>query len=261
MVEVGDSVPLSFEVVAGGSLVDATVTLTVDRPDGTTVSPTVTRTSVGRYTALLVLTQPGRHVTRWEATGTASHTVVDVLNVAPALSPVAIISLAEAKEHLNMDGSDEDAELRVFIGAASRVVERHLRQVVARRTVVEDVELSRSGVAVLQTAPIISVTSVTSLDGVTAYTASAFDATNGILSVPAVGAVRVTVVAGQAQVPDDTIMATRIICAHLWSTQRVTPAGAPGFGGADMGSAPTGRGYLVPNQAAQLLGGRAPNRP
>lgn len=263
MIEVGDSVPLSFTVTDGGVPVDATVTLTVDRPDGTPVSPTVTRTELGRYAALLVATQAGRHVVRWAATGAATAALVDVVNVARATAPVAIISLAEAKEHLNMVGSAEDDELRGFIGAASRVVERHTRRVVAVRTIVEDVTLTRSGLVVLQAAPIVSVTSVTSLDGATAYSASVADGANGIVSVSGgSGRVRVTVVAGQPQVPEDTIMATRIICAHLWSTQRVQTLGAsPGFGGPDMGGVPTGRGYLVPNQAAQLLGGRAPNSP
>ena len=83
---------------------------------------------------------------------------------------------------------------------------------------------------------------------------------NGIVSVPAWETVRFTLVAGYGQVPDDTIKATQIICAHLWETQRVQAVG-PGFNTGELSAPEIGRGYLIPNQAAQLLGGRAPNRP
>ncbi len=264
MFTVGDSVPLSFLVVnTQQTLVDATVVLTVDQPDGTSATPSVVPDGVGRYSALFVPTQAGRHVVRWSATGAYSAAQTDVLNVAAAADSVALISLLEAKQHLNMDlgSGDNDDELRGFITAASRVVERYTKQVIARRTITEDATPDRTGVVVLQTAPVVSVTSATSLDGVTIYDATVVDAANGIVSVPAWETVRFTLVAGYGQVPEDTIKATQIICAHLWETQRVQAVG-PGFNATGELSAPEiGRGYLIPNQAAQLLGGRAPNRP
>lgn len=263
MFKVGDSVPLSFLVVnAQQTLVDATVVLTVDQPDDTPATPTVVSDGVGRYSAVFVPTQPGRHVVRWTATGAYAAAQTDVLNVAAATGSVALISLLEAKEHLNMDleRGDDDDELRGFITAASRVVERYTKQVIARRTVVEDATPDRTGVVVLQSAPILSVTSATSLDGATTYDATVLDAANGILSVIAWETVRFTLVAGYEQVTEDTIKATQIICAHLWETQRVQAVG-PGFNSGELSAPEIGRGYLIPNQAAQLLGGRAPNRP
>jgi uncharacterized phiE125 gp8 family phage protein len=263
MFTVGDSVPLSFLVVnTQQTLVDATVVLTVDQPDGAPATPAVVHDSVGRYSALFVPAQAGRHVVRWSATGAYAAAQTDVLNVAAAADSVALISLLEAKQHLNMDlgSGDNDDELRGFITAASRVVERYTKQVIARRTVVEDATPDRSGVVVLQTAPVLSVTSATSLDGATTYDATVLDAANGIVSVPAWEKVRFTLVAGYGQVPDDTIKATQIICAHLWETQRVQAVG-PGFNSGELSAPEIGRGYLIPNQAAQLLGGRAPNRP
>jgi uncharacterized phiE125 gp8 family phage protein len=264
MYTVGDSVPLSFLVVnAQQTLVDATVVLTVDQPDGTPATPAVVQGDVGRYSAVFVPTQPGRHVVRWAATGAYAAAQVDVLNVAAAADSVALISLLEAKEHLNMDleRRDDDDELRGFITAASRVVERYTKQVIARRTVVEDGTPDRTGMVVLQTAPILSVTSATSLDGATTYTATVLDAANGIVSVPAWETVRFTLVAGYGQVPEDTIKATQIICAHLWETQRVQAVGPGPIPVGELSAPEIGRGYLIPNQAAQLLGGRAPNRP
>lgn len=267
MYRIGDTVPLSFRVINRQlSLLDATVTLTIEQPTGADVTPSVVRDGVGQYSALFVPTQPGRHVVRWLATGAHNQAETDVLNIAAGASPVEIISLAEAKEHLNMDAeqSAEDGELRSFIAAASRVVEQYLKQVIARRTIVEDHVLDGTGTVLLQAAPVVSLTSVTAPDGTELDVAGmSVDAANGIVSVAASGPQRFTFVAGYAVVPDNIIKATQIICAHLWSTQRVQTVGAtPGFGGSDMAAAPvSGRGYLIPNQAAQLLGGRAPNSP
>lgn len=88
------------------------------------------------------------------------------------------------------------------------------------------------------------------------------DGPNGIVYVPALqGLTRFTFVAGPAEVSPSQVMATQIICGHLWTTQRVSALAGPGFGGMEQSPAVSGRGYLIPNQAAQLLGGRAPNSP
>lgn len=262
MYEVGDSVPLSFRVVDSQSEPSAaTVTLTVEQPDGEAVTPTLVAGGVGEHSALFVPEQAGRHVVRWSATGAANQTETDVLNVASAESPVSIISLAEAKTFMNMTDTADDDELREFIAAASGVVEEYLGQIVARRTVVEDHVLDGSGVVILRAAPVVSLTSVAAPDGTGAVDVSgvSVDLANGIVSLASTGPVRFTFVAGFSVVPARIIKATQIICAHLWSTQRMPLVSAPAFG--DAPAAPTGRGYLIPNQAAQLLGGRAPNSP
>lgn len=266
MFRVGDAVNLTFRVVnPARQLVDADVVLTVDRPVGAVLTiSSPTRVRVGEYTASFVATDAGRHVARWVATGPVNRSSVEVVNVAPAAEPVAIISLGQAREHLNIPGDEraEDDELQRFIDAASRVVEQYTGEIIARRPVTEECWSAGDGKVLLAAAPIVSLTSVTSLDGTYTYEGSVADSVAGIVSVPGYlyGPVLVTVVAGRAAVPENYQTATAIICAHLWTTQRV-PAmgGAPGFGGE---AAPTpGRGYLIPNQAAQLLGGKAPNRP
>jgi hypothetical protein len=75
------------------------------------------------------------------------------------------------------------------------------------------------------------------------------------------GWARVTYVAGATEVPEHVQTATAIVAAHLWTTQRPPTPAVPGFGGAESVAVTPGRGYLIPNQAAQLLGGKAPNRP
>lgn len=172
---------------------------------------------------------------------------------------VAIISLEQLREHLNITDTGEDEELQRFLDAASLVVEEYTGQIWARRTIVDDVFVT-GGTAFLRP-PVVSVESVTSLDEATELTVpTAVDGFTGAVSGMDDGWARVTYTAGPSAAPAHVQLATAIVAAHLWTTQRPSTPNAPGFGGADAVAAP-GRGYLIPNQAAQLLGGKAPNRP
>jgi hypothetical protein len=170
--------------------------------------------------------------------------------------PVEIISLQRLREHLNITDEGEDEELQRFLDAASLAVEDYTGQVWARRTVVDEVFVS-DGVAFLQP-PVMSVESVTSLDGdVELSLPTGVDGFTGTVSGLTDGWAQVTYTAGPAAVPTHVQMATAIIAAHLWTTQRVRATSSL------LEAAPVaaGRGYLIPYQAAQLLGGKSPNRP
>ena len=262
MFEVGDAVPLRWTVKNPDRTEKAAadVVLRIDQPDGEVVEPAVTAGEVGEYEAVFVPTQPGRHVVRWSASGDATDAFTDVLNVAEAVQPVALISLDEAREHLNMAPGEhaDDEELRTFVLAASKVVEQHLRQTIARRTVVEPRSLAGQTRIVLGTAPVLSLAQVEA--DLCTPTATLLDPATGLveLDVPVHGPVVFTYEAGYRVVPDEILKATAIITGHLWSTQR-TPLVTAGFG--DAPTTNPGRGYLIPNQAAQLLGGRGVNLP
>lgn len=270
MIDLGDAVPLTFQASANGTLVDpTTVTLTVGLPDGTSTAVTPTRASLGQYTAAYVTVQPGRHDIRWVATGPGARTHVDVLNVAPARS-VSLVSLAEFKAHLNLDDTAEDEEIRYYLEAATGVVERHVGQVVARRSVTETHRLGwqshpRRGL-VLRQGPVMSLTTISTnggtvldpagyvVDTVTGEVRSTAGGTTGLF-----GDVTVTYVAGYTATPPRMILAAQIIAEHLWQTQRVQSMGrGPGFGGSEVNVTPSGLGYAIPNRAVELLGGRPP---
>lgn len=266
MYEVGDSIPLTWRVInTQQTLVDATVSLIVTPPGGDPTGVDVEHVSVGSYASLYTPTVAGRHTLRWWATDTYESSYSDILNVVPQSAPVALISLAEAKEHMQMDVDDhsEDDELLGFIASASLVVEGQTKSVWAKRTIVETHTLDGTGVVFLDAMPIVSITSIVDSDDTELdLTSVTVDAANGIVRVTASGVHTFTLVAGVGVIPENVRTATEIICAHLWRTQRVQTIGAgPGFG-AGMDAIPVaGRGYLIPNQAAQLLGGRVPNRP
>lgn len=172
--------------------------------------------------------------------------------------PVAIISLEQLREHLNITDEGEDAELQRFLDSASLAVEEYTGQIWARRSVVDDVFVT-AGVAYLQP-PVVSVESVTSLDEETELPLPAtVDGFTGTVSGLTDGWCRITSIAGPATAPPHVQLATAIITGHLWTSQRVPTQSAMGV----LETAPVagGRGYLIPYQAAQLLGGKAPNRP
>lgn len=275
MYDVGDTVPLSFTVTdTTEKKVAATVVLTVTLPDATTATPSVSTPSVGIYTATYTPSQAGRHTYRWVASGAASKTGSAMFNVRSA-APTGIISVDDARAHLRMTAADEgveDEELAEVIEAASRAVERHVGHVVARRTVTERHYVRGCGSSSLVTIarPILSLTSVKSIDGATTWTTSNLDLNNdaGILYVRAGnlfhGPLEVIFVAGQTIVPENYVEATEIIVAHLWEIQRSATLGRTTarsvFGANDQESlmTPGGVGFAIPHRAIELLGGRPP---
>ena len=128
MWDLGDTVPLTIEVTdaAGAPTNAATVTLTITLPDGSVLSPAPSNPAVGRYEYDLVPTAAGLHVVRWVTTGPAA-AWADVIDVRPA-AEVSLVSLADAKQHLNKSGSTsvDDEELRPVLVAATQRVARHL---------------------------------------------------------------------------------------------------------------------------------------
>lgn len=260
MLDLGDPVPLSVEIKnAAGFLENAgAVAVTVTLPDGTVATPAVTNVSPGVYTASYPTTQAGRHTVRWLATGANASAYTDAFDVDAAAT--AIVSLAEVKKHLNIDDTDSDDELRFYMDAATEMVEGMVGPV-ARRIVTETVT-GRDGELILNHAPAISLTTVESTQGWTGTYDTAgmhLDGPSGIVRYGATGLtwsypVSVTYVAGRVIVPAAIRLATLIILAHMWETQRGgdSPASLLAGGDQDPGFSP-GFGFAVPNRAKELL--------
>jgi hypothetical protein len=113
-------------------------------------------------------------------------------------------------------------------------------------------------VVILRAAPLVEVISVVSLadDSELTVTASAVDFPNGIVRLAGTGSYRFTVVAGLPEVSPTVARATKLTVETLWRPQRLGNI-------TDLSDAPvsTPRGYLIPYQAAQLLGGKGSNPP
>lgn len=261
--DLGDVVPLTVTVrdTTGAPVNATTVVLTVTLPDGTTANPAVTNPSTGVYACDYPTTVNGRHTVRWTSTGPAA-AYTDAFDVRAADTPY-LVSLADAKEQLNITATTSDEELRVYLEAATGVVERHLGQAVVRRSRTEEHTVPTGDVLVLNWAPVVSITSLARVDGTYTWSVPTLHVTpTGVvtspLGLPPSGALTVTYVAGMPVVPEEYALAARIIVQHLWETQRGA-AGAPRAGGLGdtltlSRSGSSGFGFAIPNRALELLG-------
>ncbi|MFE7236090.1 hypothetical protein ACFVAF_36860 [Streptomyces sp. NPDC057596] len=243
----------------GGTLTTAaTAVVTVTLPDGTAIAPAVTETDTpGRYQADYVTTTPGHHTVRWVWTGPAA-AYTDVFDVQEE-APPAILSLADAREHLNQKSTKDDGEIRFWNNATTLAVEYYVGPVTPR-SFTEQHRVRNAQAVVLRRTPVIAVTAVESLTGAAAYaldgldvddnTGELFRLDGGLLS----GRLRITYRAGRTAVRENITGAARIILEHLWLTQRGNRGGLAGGGQDYSVTEPIpGLGYAVPNRALQLL--------
>jgi hypothetical protein len=277
--DLGDTVVLRFEIrdATGVLTTPAATAVALALPDGTiNTSQSLASSAVGIYELSYVPTQSGRHIVRVTATAPGV-AIVDQFDVRPTY-PAYLVSVADVKARLNIDVTDysNDEELRSVIEAATLVVERHLRQVVARRTVVEVVTAAVGpgpngywvGIADLSFTPVLDLTSVVSLDGLTTWPPANLRVSGSMVyaatGLGLYGALTVTYTAGSAIVPANYAQAALEIVANLWSSQRLSSLGPRPFGG--YGGA-TGEeslpglaafGFAIPNKAVELLGARPP---
>lgn len=242
-----------------GTLTTAdTAVVTVTLPDGATVTPAVTETEAGRYQSDYVTTVPGRHSVRWVWTGPAA-AYTDVFDVQEE-APPAILSLADARRHLNLVSTKDDDEVRFWNNATTRAVEFFTGPVIVR-SLTEQHQVRNAASVVLRHTPVLAVTAVDSvLTGATAYdvsglgvdvdTGELFRLDGGRLS----GRLSITYRAGRTVITENITAGARIILEHLWRTQRPARGGLVGGGEDYSVTEPIpGLGYAIPNRALQLL--------
>ena len=267
MIDLGAVQQMAVDVRdASGALVDPTsATLTLTLPDGSTLTPAVPLPSAtpGELRVDYVTTQVGRHAWRM-VTSNPTTAYSDVFDVRPAV-PVGIVSLSDARAQLNMGATEtrDDDELRGFIGASTRAVERALGRIVARRSFTDRFTVSGSAAELLlRNVPVLSLTSVISADGSTTWSTGGLqvDGATGLVAVtsgPAfTGVLDVTYQAGEVVIPDNYRLASLIILQHLWETQRGTMGVQLGGGDVDMALA--SRGFAIPRRALELLDTQLP---
>ncbi|MEV5607012.1 hypothetical protein [Streptomyces sp. NPDC052225] len=244
----------------GGTLATAaSASVTVTRPDGTLATPvTEATTPAGTYQADYVTTLPGRHTVRWQFTSPA-HAYSDTFDVRPS-TPTAILSLADAKQHLNIASSRDDDEIRFWSEAATRAVEFFVGPVVVRQVVEEHHDRQATALVLRQT-PVIELTAVEAIGaGAASYAVQdlVVDLVTGVIARHdgglLRGPLRFTYTAGRRVVDTNITAGARIILEHLWRTQRPSRGGLAGGGEDYSVTEPIpGLGYAVPNRALQLL--------
>ena len=258
--DLGASYPVAFDVRdAANALTNATgVTLTITLPDGTSATPTVTNPPAvtGQYRLTYLPTLVGRF--SWAAVTTVPNAAYgDTFNVRAYAS---LISLAEAKAHLNITGTGSDDELRGFLLASTELVESKVGPCV-RRSFTERVTDARGGSILLPYKPLLSVTSVTSVQPSGPAWATAdliVDNDAGIVTTQWAamrfwyGPWDVVFTAGRAVVPERFLQACKEQARHLWDTQRGAQPPAL-LSGEEVFSSTTGFTFSVPRRVLELL--------
>ncbi len=254
--DVGDVATFAVTVrSSAGVPADATaVACTLTLPDGTSIAVRPVRTSAGVYEAGWTLTQSGLHVVSWVATGANASSYLDTFT-AWDTSIIPVISLSQAKAHLNITSTEHDDELRRFCWVVTREGESYTGRVFGRRTVTDTLDGGWPEI-VLTTRPVVSVASVTVngealdptgyrlnpdagvLTRISGYTRAAW--TSGYANIT------VTYLAGYVlQPPTDTQGALELL-RHLWRTQRGSLR--PRTDDDPM----AGMGFSIPNRVAEL---------
>jgi hypothetical protein len=261
---VGQPVVLSTTVKAAGVLTDPTaLVLTVAVSGGATVTkhwPTpleIAKDTTGTFHYAHTPTVAGLHRETWTSTGTAAGVDVDVFNVFnPALYP-RLVSFADAKAFVRLQGTDDDSLLDRMVGWASA---RILIEVVAYASTYTQRVRARQGRLVLSRTPVREVTAIVPLSlGATVVDPADLLVLNPAhgLVVPDVG-VRpyglydVTYTAGYDEVPPGVDGACLQLLQHWWNQSQAH--GSATYG--DTGFVPDFAG--LPNSVTNKLAAAAP---
>jgi hypothetical protein len=268
--DLGDKVYLSWSTVdsSGAAVNPGTVTATVTLPDASTVSLTTATAVTGTYTTSYTPTQVGRHVYAWLATGSWPQAYNDIFVVRDT-SDIGIVSLDEAKYHLNIPSTDvtQDDELRRIIDAASDLSESYVGQILGRKTFTNELYDGNNEFIRLRNPKAISVTSVYEngallnsgqyvldptgqrlyrIGSGTLYATNSYGYWSGGMNN-----VQVTYVAGWVNPPAAAKQGVLEVIRHLWQTQRGSMSVlGRNISGDEMYQTPT---YSLPRRAMELL--------
>jgi hypothetical protein len=268
MISAGGMYPIAFDVLdASGVLTHAaSVTLTITLPDGTTATPAITDAAVtGQYRLSYQTTIPGRYTAHAVTTGPVT-SWDDEFDAAATPWP-AMVSLADAKKALGMDPADHtfDDLLREYLAGVTGAVEDYKHEVIVRRTVTDELDLCGSGWYGsarrfrLWSAPVISLTSVTSWDGAVTWDVTQMRVSpSGVVRVmagpPVTGLVDVIYIAGLLQIPARYKRGALVVLQHVWETQRGQLTAMSGVMGPEEHFRQPGEFFTVPAKAKEWLG-------
>jgi hypothetical protein len=275
MFVVGDPVHLTTTWTSNtGVPVDPdTLTLAVTLPDQTVANPAPVKDGVGLYHYDYPTTQSGRHLAVWTGTGNNARVWPYEFYV-DTIDSGYVISLDDAKTYLRITNTNSDDKLRLYLEAASEVVEFYRGDMI-RRTYTEVYSGGDPTIYVRHT-PLLSVTTLTEYVGSITYTltnqplGASVDAwgytiddlpsgrivrrsASGLVwrFVPGVGNVTITYTTGVAVIPATVRIAAMMILEHLWENQR-GPMPSPVAQAGNETTVP-GINYAIPLEAIELL--------
>jgi hypothetical protein len=242
----------------GDTLVSpTTATLTITLPDGTTAAPSVPLPP--DETGIVIVDYPtvqaGRH--QFVLTTTDPQTAFrDVFDVRQA-DLHNIVSLVEAKKHLNISNDGNDDEIRGFIEAVTGVVQFYCGTLFPAEYV--ETHQACGDTIVLRHYPVLEVSAIDTVGTGSTVDPSGIDIGEaGVINLGQRfwGRLRFTYRAGYTVLPAGITRAALIIIQHMWDTQRPRDSRRPAVPqGEDYSQVQdmSGRFYTVPRRAVELL--------
>lgn len=259
MIDLGDVYRIRVPVrEPGGALASpATATLTITLPDGTTDTPAVSLPPA--ETGIVIIdystVQAGRHQFVLETTDpqTAYRDVFDVRQA----ELNNIVSLAEAKDHLNISSDGDDSEIRGFVEAVTGIATFYCGTLFP--ATYTETHQATGDTIVLRHYPVIEVTVIETIGTGSTVDVAGIDIGEGgviDLGMSAWGKLRFTYRAGYLVLPANITRGSLIIIQHMWDTQRPRDSRRPAVPVSEDFSTVqdmSGRFYTVPRRAVELL--------
>lgn len=174
---------------------------------------------------------------------------------------MSFLVLSDVKDQLNIGQNDDsqDGELAQYLDAITTPIENHLREIVEPREFIEDVEPCGRPRFWLTNTPVISLTSLVSLDGVTSYDPANFTARpSGLVYTVCgprpVGIVTVTYQAGYVTVPENIKRAALEAIEDVWTDSQRGVAGVGAASRANMEQIRQRLTYVLSYKVSAWLG-------
>jgi hypothetical protein len=168
-----------------------------------------------------------------------------------------IVSLAEAKLHLNISNDGQDTEIRGFIEAVTSICAFYCGTLFPQEYT--ETHQVCSDTVVLRHYPVTDISTITTIGtGSTVDPGDADIGEGGVIGFPQMiwGKLRFVYTAGETVLPANITRAALIIIQHMWDTQRPRNSRRPSAPASEDFSNvqdQSGRFYTVPRRAVELL--------
>lgn len=220
---------------AGLPVNPTSVTLAVSAPPDLTTAPTVltggqlTNTVTGTFTYDWLLATPGLHRFSWTTTGPG----IAQTDFVSARAYASVLSLAEARNWLNVSDTRLDPVIRALSGVATRLAERVCGTLVTRTFTDDFVDGTYKRMLRLPHGPALTNSSVSQIKSIYAPNGGPTWTTPDLYVNPTAGTVRLnsqldfwygpwlaTYTAGRAEITQDIEQGVKEILYDLYATQR-----------------------------------------
>lgn len=175
---------------------------------------------------------------------------------------MTVLSLEDAKVHLNISGTTSDAELKAMIAAATAAIAERVGPL---EPVERTVRVTPSYKALAVPSPAANLTTVTDSNGTSLTVADLYlDKRPGLITYGDGQAFTanwydVTYDYGRDPCPPDLVLAVMEMVRHLWTSSQRGPGRRPGStAGDETANTIPGAAYLLPFRVSELI---APHRP